>query len=216
MPSRFIGAQCLSKSAGAKRQIDIADGATVADIIRVLAGLKDANPTKMFIAEEKNDMNVKLHGSEVPKADILIGGLDDFEGLEDTITVEKLKYREELTVQEALALQEDFVKLYSADKFQNMMKAFQHKFVVGDRELKAYRRMCADLIRPYQKDIYEKWGFGKGNSAAQRMRKAFVAHDDEQSVSVNAAVLNALIGMDMAWLPESMQTEEQKKALAMQ
>merc|ERR1740138_1161039 len=118
-----------------------------------------------------------------------------------------------MTVQEALGLQEDFIALYSEKKFQTMIQTFQHKFVVGDRELKSYRRMCADLIRPFQKDIYAKWGFGKGNPAAQRMRKAFTAVDDEQAVSVNAAVLNSLIGMDMAWLPESMQTDEQKKAL---
>merc|ERR1712187_312051 len=96
------------------------------------------------------------------------------------------------------------------ERFQAMIKDFQQKYILGDREVKTYRRMCAEVIRPYQKDLYLTWGFGRGTPAASRMRKAFAAWDSDQQVSVNAAVLNALTGMDMAWLPESMQTDEQK------
>lgn len=196
----------LKQGAGQRVNVDLEDGATVDDLLKKIAGLKSVPIKEIHIVQNGWMDRVKLNKNEIPEGEIYLGGVDDLDGLPDIMSVEKVKLRDGLTKEEASAMQDDWVALYTQENFANLIHAFQEKFKSGDMDPKKYKTELPKIIRPYQKSLFSKWNFGSGARAALTMQMAFQPHDNDPDIQAKAAVLNALLGIDMAWLPESMQS----------
>merc|ERR1712113_952706 len=103
-------------------------------------------------------------------------------------------------------MQDDWVLLYTSEPFGKAVEKFQRKYINGEEDLKTYRGKLPGVIQPLQKPIYEKWNFGTGRIATMNMQMAFLPHDDNPQIQANAATLNALLGLDMEWVPRSLQS----------
>merc|ERR1712211_86626 len=99
-------------------------------------------------------------------------------------------------------MQDDWMVLYTQPHFQRTIQSFQKRFIEGKEDLKKYRRMLPDVIRPIQKEVFQKWNFGTGQGAAVQMQIAFRPYDNEPDIQGKAAVLNNLLGIDWEWVPQ--------------
>mmetsp|Transcript_50811 Transcript_50811/g.128143 ORF Transcript_50811/g.128143 Transcript_50811/m.128143 type:complete len:247 (+) Transcript_50811:75-815(+) len=174
----------------------------------ILGGAADAVP----YAPSGGAVQVKLHRNEVPEGEVQLGGVDDLEDLPDIITVEPKFVRTELTKAETIEFQDELIAAYSEDSVQKALEKLQNKYIKNkDLPRKNYSRMLAEVLLPPQRKVLPKWGFDPPPRGVMQMMQAITPHDPEEEVQLRVTILNGLMGMDWAWLPEEEKRQYQSQ-----
>merc|ERR1719414_292131 len=153
----------LHGSASDRVNVDLEEGATVSDLLKVVADLKGVPLEGLYIVGEKYGSQVKLNKNEVPSGVISLGGVDNLDDIPEVLSVDVVKPRESLTLEEACKLLDELIVVYTSDKFMKQMEAFRKKYIdAGVDDPKQYRKGLAVWGAPYIKDLERKWNFSGG------------------------------------------------------
>lgn len=223
MTCQWLDLQVLKRGYQHQKKVQLCDGATVGDIIKKIAKHKQVPTNQLFLTESRwtdnahclchvgppedvpyfsgDAVQVKLHNNEVPEAEVQLGGVDDLEGLPDIITVEPKFVRRELTLEEGMAMQDDFVAAYSEDSVQQGVEKLQQKVLSGKVPKNKYPRMLSDVLLAPRRKVLKKWEFEPPPKGLLHLNEAMAGYEELDQVKLVFNIINGLIGLDLAWLP---------------
>ncbi|CAK9089821.1 unnamed protein product [Durusdinium trenchii] len=136
MPSKSLEMQVLKRGRQRKRQVDLAEDATVQDILAKLAQLSGAPRSGLFVAEHRNAAKVRLFAGEAPVGNFEVGGLESVEELPEVIHVQRQKVS--MQESEALELLDELLALYNQADIQQKVKELQQLFLTENRDRRHY------------------------------------------------------------------------------
>eukprot|EP00439_Symbiodinium_sp_Y106_P062810 s2365_g9.t1 len=79
MPTKSISMQVLKRGQQVKKTVDLAEGATVKDVVSKLSQLTGTSKSSLFVAEVRNLDKVRLFSGEAPTGTFEVGGLETIE-----------------------------------------------------------------------------------------------------------------------------------------
>jgi len=186
------------------KTVELEPGATVADVLKEVAKHKGVSASKLFIAVQGYTGKVKLYPHEVPNCEFRVGGVSDLQGVPMRLRVPACKKGGEISLEDAVKIQYSLIEAYTEPGFRRMLAQYQAKFLSGERDLKDYNKNLGDILRPSQQRVMPKYGFPATQKGVFMMNDAFDKFENQPEVAARAAIVNNLIGIDYAWLPETM------------
>lgn len=155
-----VQVQALKRGHQLSKTADVAEGATIHDLITRIAQFKNCSTRELFAAQIKFQSTVKLHGSELPKGNLQIGGLQDLEGIPDIFAV--VPSEGQMSSEQAIEVLESFVAAYSEPAVQEKVKEAQKKIRDGQLDPKMFTRETRDVVHQAQDGVLPRFGFPSG------------------------------------------------------
>ncbi|CAE7350258.1 unnamed protein product [Symbiodinium natans] len=178
MPTKSISMQVLKRGQQVKKTVDLAEGATVKDVVSKLAQLTGTAKSSLFVAEVRNLDKVRLFSGEAPTGTFEVGGLETIEDVPEVIPVEHQV--DALGVEKSLQLLDELIAAYKTAEFQASLSEFQQSFMDGQRDIRQYSVLLADVAGHAQEPVFAKWGYEATTSGRMDMYAAMqdVASDE--------------------------------------
>ncbi|CAE7853018.1 Asph [Symbiodinium necroappetens] len=202
MPTKSISMQVLKRGQQVKKTVDLAEGATVKDVVSKLSQLTGTSKSSLFVAEVRNLDKVRLYSGEAPTGTFEVGGLETIEDLPEVIHVEHQV--KALGLQESLQLLDDLIVAYKNADFQASLSRFQQSFLDGQTDIRQYSVLLADVAGHAQEPVFAKWGYDATTSGRMDMYAAMLDVQNMEEVRTKQLEVNRLLGQTFEWLPEAM------------
>ncbi|CAE7300669.1 Asph [Symbiodinium microadriaticum] len=202
MPTKSISMQVLKRGQQVKKTVDLAEGATVKDVVSKLSQLTGTSKSSLFVAEVRNLDKVRLYSGEAPTGTFEVGGLETIEDLPEVIHVEHQV--KALGLQESLQLLDDLIVAYKNADFQASLSRFQQSFLDGQTDIRQYSVLLADVAGHAQEPVFAKWGYDATTSGRMDMYAAMLDVQNLEEVRTKQLEVNRLLGQTFEWLPEAM------------